>query len=71
VVRLQPLFALACAVLSLTVALLIGAGLAESLVYAVLVAAGGIRQFLRVAGCEGRQAASWVPTCSTRPACLG
>lgn len=57
VVRLQPLFALACAVLSLTVALLIGAGLAESLVYAVLVAAGGIRQFLRVAGySEGRQA---------------
>jgi hypothetical protein len=44
-------------VLSLTVALLIGAGLAESLVYAVLVAAGGIRQFLRVAGySEGRQA---------------
>lgn len=57
VIHLQPVFALVCSALSFAVALLIHAGLAESIVYALLVAAGGIRQFLRVAGySQDRQA---------------
>jgi len=56
VIRLQPWFALACSLIAFAVAVAIGAAALASFVFALLVASGGLRQFLRIAGySKGRQ----------------
>lgn len=56
VIRLQPWFALVCSLVAFAVAVAIGAAALASFVFALLVASGGLRQFLRIAGySKGRQ----------------
>lgn len=56
VIMLQPWFAMACSIAAFVIAMTIGAPPIASLVFAILVASGGLRQFLRIAGySKGRQ----------------